>query len=81
MMNHMDTIKLLCEQCDYKITMSCHLKRHAGIHSDGKHIAVNQCDYETPISADLTLHEIRIHSDCKHIDVTKVNMKYLQVII
>ena len=34
---HVDTITLLCDQCDYEITMRGHMNSHTRFDSDGKH--------------------------------------------
>ena len=34
---YVDSITILCDQCDYKITMRGHMNGHTRFHSDGKH--------------------------------------------
>ena len=49
-MIHMDTITLLCDQYDYKITMRGHMNGHTMFHSDGKHIYVTIVDMTVKVT-------------------------------
>ena len=39
-----------CDQCNYKITMSDHLKHHVGIHSNGKHIDLTNVNMKVKVT-------------------------------
>ena len=47
---HIDTITLLCDQCDYKMTVSGHLEHHTRIHSYGKHIVVTNINMKVRVT-------------------------------